>query len=145
MLGTPRYLSPEQALGLGVVDGRADLYALGCVAWWLLAGNEIYPRPDEDSALRSHALEPIPDLRGRVRGWLPLGLETLVVALLAKRPEDRPRDARAVIESLRSIDVPPDHAWTEVRAQMWWLEHKPPEKQTKPTGPGVARTIMAQR
>jgi hypothetical protein len=76
---------------------------------------------------------------------LPIGLETLVVALLAKRPEDRPRDARAVIESLRSIDVPPDHAWTEVRAQMWWLEHKPPEKQTKPTGPGVARTIMAQR
>ena len=144
VVGTPGYIAPEQAIGVAV-DARADLYALGCVAWWLLAGNEIYPRPDEDSALRSHALEPIPDLRGRVRGWLPVGLETLVVALLAKRPEDRPRDARAVIESLRSIDVPPDHAWTEVRALAWWLEHKPPEKQTKPTGPGVARTIMAQR
>ena len=97
--------------------------------------------------MRSHALEPIPELRPRVRGWLPVELETLVVALLAKRPEDRPRDARAVIEALRAIEIPPEHAWTEVRAQAWWPEHKPAEKQTKPTGPGVrrARSVRAAR
>ena len=144
VVGTPGYIAPEQAVGVAV-DARADLYALGCVAWWLLAGNEVFPRPDEDAAIRSHALEPIPDLRARVRGWLPVGLETLVVALLAKRPEDRPASARAVIEALRAIDVPTEHAWTETRAQMWWAENKPPEKPTKPTGPGVSRTIMPQR
>jgi len=144
VVGTPGYIAPEQAVGVAV-DARADLYALGCVAWWLLAGNEIYPRPDEESAMRSHALEPIPELRPRVRGWLPIGLEVLVVALLAKRPEDRPRDARAVIEALRAIEIPAHEAWTEVRAQAWWAEYKPVEKQTKPTGPGVARMILAQR
>ena len=76
------------------VDARADLYALGCVAWWLLTGNEVYPRPTEDAAIRSHAEEPIPALRPRVRGWLPDGLERLVVALLAKRSEGSP-DGRA--------------------------------------------------
>ena len=144
VVGTPGYIAPEQAVG-EAVDARADLYALGCVAWWLLAGNEIYPRPDEESAMRSHALEPIPELRPRVRGWLPIGREVLVVALLAKRPEDRPRDARAVIEALRAIEIPAHEAWTEVRAQAWWAEYKPAEKQTKPTGPGVARMILAQR
>ena len=143
IVGTPGYIAPEQAVGVAV-DARADLYALGCVAWWLLAGNEIYPRPDEDAAMRSHALEPIPALRPRVRGWLPVALEELVVALLAKRPEDRPRDARAVIEALRAIEVPADQAWTEARARQWWTEHKPVENPTKPTGPGGGKLIMAQ-
>src|SRR3569623_2111362 len=109
VVGTPGYIAPEQAVGVAVAE-RADLYALGCVAWWLLAGNELYPRPDEESAMRSHALEPIPELRPSVR-------EVLGVALLAKRPEDRPREARAVIEALRAIEIPAHEAWTEVRAQ----------------------------
>ncbi|HEY0251195.1 MAG TPA: serine/threonine-protein kinase, partial [Kofleriaceae bacterium] len=73
VVGTPGYIAPEQATGT-VIDARADLYALGCVAWWLLAGNEVFPRPTEDAARRSHAEEAVPDLRSRVRGWLPEGL-----------------------------------------------------------------------
>ncbi|HEX7704723.1 MAG TPA: serine/threonine protein kinase [Kofleriaceae bacterium] len=143
LVGTPGYIAPEQAVGVSV-DARADLYALGCVAWWLLAGNEVYPRPTEDAAIRSHAEEPIPALRPCVRGWLPEGLERLVVALLAKDPNDRPKDARAVIIALREIAIDPDHAWTEARAQAWWLTNKPLEKRTRPSGPGISRTIVPQ-
>ncbi|HET9987604.1 MAG TPA: hypothetical protein VFQ65_03775, partial [Kofleriaceae bacterium] len=50
-----------------------------------------------------------------------------------------------VIAALQAIEVPAEHAWTETLAQVWWLENKPSEKQTKPTGPGIARTIVAQR
>ena len=143
LVGTPGYIAPEQAVGVSV-DARADLYALGCVAWWLLAGNEVYPRPTEDAALRSHAQEPIPALRPRVRGWLPEGLEHLVIALLAKDPNDRPHDARAVIAALREIQIDPDHAWTEARAQAWWLANKPLEKRTRPSAPGISKTIVPQ-
>jgi len=141
-VGTPGYIAPEQAIGVAV-DARADLYALGCVAWWLLAGNEVYPRPDEEAAIRSHAQEPVPALRPRVRGWLPDALDELVHALLAKSPADRPRDARAVIAALRAISIPAEHAWTDARAHAWWVAHKPPEKKTQPTGPGAGRMIVA--
>jgi serine/threonine protein kinase len=142
LVGTPGYIAPEQAIGI-TVDARADLYALGCVAWWLLAGNEVYPRPTEDAALRSHAEEPVPPLRPRVRGWLPDGLERLVLSMLAKDPNDRPNDARAVIVALREIAIEPEHAWTEPRAQAWWFTNKPLEKRSQPSKPGVGKTIRA--
>ncbi|MEO8552480.1 MAG: serine/threonine-protein kinase, partial [Kofleriaceae bacterium] len=142
-VGTPGYIAPEQAIGVAV-DARADLYALGCVAWWLLAGNEVYPRPSEEAAIRAHAQEPVPALRPRVRGWLPDALDELVRALLAKSPADRPRDARAVIAALRAIEIPAEHAWTEADAQAWWAEYQPVAKPL-PTGPGAGQMIFARR
>ncbi|CAN5595702.1 hypothetical protein BH11MYX1_BH11MYX1_09180 [soil metagenome] len=124
LVGTPGYIAPEQAIGT-TVDAHADLYALGCVAWWLLAGDEVYPRTDEDEAIRSHAEQPVPALRPRVRAWLPEGLEQLVLSLLAKDPRDRPDDARALIRALRAIEIPAEHAWSEARAQAWWSTHQP--------------------
>lgn len=143
VVGTPGYIAPEQATGT-VIDARADLYALGCVAWWLLAGNEVFPRPTEDAAIRSHAEEPVPDLRAKVRGWLPDALEQLVVQTLAKDPRDRPHDARAMIAALRAIEIPPEHAWTGARAEAWWAEHRPLEARSKPSSPGMPRTIVAK-
>ncbi|HEY1548596.1 MAG TPA: serine/threonine protein kinase [Kofleriaceae bacterium] len=124
LVGTPGYIAPEQAFG-EVIDARADLYALGCVAWWLLAGNEVFPREDDEAAIRSHAQEPVPDLRARMRGWLPIELEQLVLACLAKSPNKRPRDARAMIAALRAIEIPAEHAWDDERAAAWWREHQP--------------------
>ncbi len=144
LVGTPGYIAPEQALGVAA-DARADLYALGCVAWWLLAGNEVYPRPDEDAAIRSHAEDPIPDLRARVRGWLPDGLDQIVRACLAKQPDDRPRDARAMIAMLRAIEIPDEHAWSEARAQAWWREHQPLDRRTRPSASAIPRMIVPQR
>ncbi|MFT3696923.1 MAG: protein kinase [Kofleriaceae bacterium] len=143
LVGTPGYIAPEQATGT-IIDARADLYALGCVAWWLLVGNEVFPRPTEDAAIRSHAEDPIPDLRTRVRGWLPEALEQLVLATLAKDPRDRPHDARAMMTALRAIEIPPEHAWTVERAEAWWAEHRPLEQRSKPSSPGQPRTLVAK-
>ncbi len=119
VIGTPGYIPPEQAVG-EPLDARGDLYALGCVAWWLLTGADVYAGVAADDLIRTHVTEPIPDLRTRVHGWLPVELEQLIVRCLAKRPADRPHDARALAASLVAIEVPPEHAWTKAMAVTWW-------------------------
>ena len=87
--------------------------------------SEVFPRPDEESALRSHAHDPVPSLRGRVQGWLPEALEQLILSCLAKRPQERPDDCRAMAQLLRAIPIPAEHAWTEAMAQAWWQRNRP--------------------
>jgi serine/threonine-protein kinase len=125
VIGTPGYIPPEQATGQRA-DQRSDLYALGCVAWWLLTASEVFARPDEETAIRSHVNEPVPPLRPRVKGWLPAELEAIVLGLLEKDPERRPEHARALAAALREIEIPEEHAWTEHRAQAWWFTYRPP-------------------
>ena len=143
MVGTPGYIPPEQAYG-DAIDARADLYALGCVAWWLLAGNEVFPRDNDDDAIRSHALEPVPDLRAKVGGWLPAGLEQLVRSCLAKDPRQRPADAHAMIATLRAIEIPREFAWTDTRATEWWQAHRPAPAASSSTD-SLPRTLVPLR
>ncbi len=143
MLGTPGFMAPEQILGMQI-DARADLYSLGCVAWWLLAGNEVFTREGEAKVLHRHIHEELPSLRDKVRGWLPDELEQIVRAMLAKEATDRPRDARALAAQLRAIEIPAEHAWTPERAAAWWLDYNPPAPSvTVPTG--EVRIIMPGR
>ncbi|MFF4536983.1 serine/threonine-protein kinase [Streptomyces aureus] len=87
-VGTPAYMAPEQLGAPGTTDGRADLYALGCVLYELLTG----ARP-ECGGLYERRLPPPPSVR---RGEpLPPEVDALVLALLAPGPDDRPADARA--------------------------------------------------
>jgi serine/threonine protein kinase len=123
VIGTPGYIPPEQAVG-APLDARGDLYALGCVAWFLLTGTEVYARKTEDEVIRAHVYDQIPNLRERVQGWLPVELERLIVQCLAKRPGDRPNDARTLARALSAIQIPLEHAWTEVEAQLWWSKHQ---------------------
>ncbi|MBL0219691.1 MAG: protein kinase [Myxococcales bacterium] len=144
VVGTPGYIPPEQVTGTGA-DARSDLYALGCVAWWLLSSSEVYARPDEESAIRSHIHDPVPELRPRVKGWLPVALEALVIQLLAKNPDDRPADARELATRLRQITIPDEHAWTEQRAQAWWFAHRPRPMITAESSPlSVERLLVPQ-
>jgi serine/threonine-protein kinase len=126
------------------IDERADLYSLGCVAWWLLAGNEVFPRENEAKVLHRHIYEDIPDLREKVNGWIPDELVQIIRSLLAKEVEDRPRDARTVAAMLRAIPIPAEHAWTHERATSWWQAYKPPAPL--PTLPaGEVQVIMPGR
>ncbi|HET9992848.1 MAG TPA: serine/threonine-protein kinase, partial [Kofleriaceae bacterium] len=127
VIGTPGYIPPEQAVG-AQLDARGDLYALGCVAWWLLTGAEVYPNVSGDDLIRTHVTEPIPELR--VRGWLPAELERLVVQCLAKEPARRPHDARALADALLAIVIPPEHAWTKAMATAWWQALKAGARST---------------
>jgi serine/threonine protein kinase len=128
VIGTPGYIAPEQAMVGSKVDGRADLYALGCVAWWLLTQNEVFRRDTENASMMAHVTDPVPALRPLVKGWLPPGLEGLVLAMLAKDPDDRPPDARALIAQLRAIEIPSEHAWTDASALAWWNQTRPTAK-----------------
>ncbi|MBV8761259.1 MAG: protein kinase [Deltaproteobacteria bacterium] len=146
VVGTPGYISPEMAFA-APIDARADIYALACVAWWLLTRREVFTGPDEDAVIAMHAHDPIPALRPHVPGWLPDALESLIIRCLAKRPQERPADARALLAELRAIDIPAEHAWTDEMARAWWTKHRPPvddKAPPVPAGTSVERVIVTQ-
>jgi serine/threonine protein kinase len=120
-LGTPTFMPPEQAIGLEV-DGRADIYSLGCVAWWLLTGKLVFPANDAMAALAAHMTHVPPPLRPLVKGLLPPELERLIDRCLSKNPSERPASARELAQALRAISFDPKDAWTDERAQTWWRE-----------------------
>ena len=91
-VGTPAYMSPEQAMGEREVDGRSDIYSLGIVAYQALAGETPFKATNTPSMLMKHVSEPPPPLMSR-RPDTPPDLARAVERALAKRPEDRWRTA----------------------------------------------------
>jgi eukaryotic-like serine/threonine-protein kinase len=87
-LGTPHYMSPEQASGDPGVDGRTDVYALGCVLYEMLAGEPPYTGPTAQAIIAKRMFEPIPRIR-TVRESVPEELERAITGALAKTPADR--------------------------------------------------------
>ncbi|MDQ3367518.1 MAG: serine/threonine protein kinase [Myxococcota bacterium] len=145
MLGTPGFMAPEQVLGLPL-DGRADLYALACVGWWLLAGREVFPRGSGADAklLHQHLHAELPSLSEQVPGWCPPELEAVLVECLAKQPDDRPLDARELAARLRAIPIPAEHAWTAAKARAWWAGYHPAQVETS-VSTGEVQVIMPGR
>jgi serine/threonine protein kinase len=102
VMGTPAYLAPEQARGEPVGPG-ADLFSLGCVLYHLSAGRLPFPGASIMAvlaALSSETPRPTRELNAEV----PSALDSLIMQLLAKRPEDRPASAQAVVEALKTIE-----------------------------------------
>ncbi|MGL4175966.1 MAG: protein kinase domain-containing protein [Dermatophilaceae bacterium] len=110
VMGTAEYLAPEQATG-GRVDGRADLYALGCLLYALLAGRAPFSGPTPIATMVMHTHDPVPDLLA-ARPDTPMWLADLVDALLAKSPLDRPPGAAAVAAALEEHRAPATGATT---------------------------------
>ncbi len=100
-LGTPSYMSPEQAAGDSQLDGRSDIYSLGCVVYEMLAGGPPFSGPTAQSILARHSVDPVPSLR-TVRRMLPEGLEQAVFTALAKVPADRFASAAEFSQALTS-------------------------------------------
>ena len=122
IMGTPAYMAPEMALG-EAVDARADLYALGCVAYYLLTGEQVFSGDAVLKVITQHVQGvPVPPSE-RTELPIPAQLERLVLACLAKKPEDRPQNARQLAHSLDSID---GMTWSEEEAGQWWRQHHPP-------------------
>ena len=117
--GTPTYMAPEIAQG-GAVDARSDLYALGCVGYYLLTGRLVF---DGDTALQvilKHLEQPpVPPSR-RTDLPIPPLLEQAVMACLEKRPESRPASAGELSRLLAEVAV---GSWTQEQAAGWWSEH----------------------
>jgi serine/threonine-protein kinase len=121
-VGTPAYMAPEMALGESV-DGRADIYAIGCVAYWLLTGRPVFTgETPVATALKHVASAPVrPSHLTEVE--IPAALEELVLACLAKDPADRPQTA-AELEARLAACVSPN-AWRAENSQQWWQLHQP--------------------
>jgi serine/threonine-protein kinase len=119
--GTPAYMAPELALG-ETVDGRADLYALGCVAYYLLSGQLVFESASGFQMIAKHIQEaPIPPSQRTELDVAP-DLDRVVLACLAKRPEDRPQSAAELDRMLAEIEIEP---WSEEEATRWWRTHQP--------------------
>jgi serine/threonine-protein kinase len=117
--GTPSTMAPEVARG-GPIDGRTDLYALGCVAYWLLTGRPVFEGKSVYDLVSQH-LQAAPDPPSRHAPAVPRSLDLIVLSCLAKSPDDRPPDARSLGHMLRELELRP--RWTDVSADAWWTEH----------------------
>jgi hypothetical protein len=120
--GTPLYLAPETVIAPETVDARTDIYALGAVGYWLLTGTHVFSGKSTVEVC-AHHLHSIPD-RPSTRLGAPVSpdLEAVLLACLAKRPEERPASAHVLRERLRACAVA--GRWTNARAAEWWAAHR---------------------
>ena len=127
MLGTPGYMAPEVALG-DAVDGRADLYAVGCVAYYMLTGEPVFQGTPMQVMAQHLQATPVPPSQ-RVAVPIPPAMDRLVLDCLAKKPENRPASAAELERRLASIDVepwtPPRHTGGGPRPGRQWTHPSP--------------------
>jgi serine/threonine-protein kinase len=121
--GTPAYMAPEIALGRTDVDARADIYALGCVAYFLLTGTLVFPDENPMSMALKQVQETPDPPSSRTEIPIPQDLERVVMRCLEKKADDRPASAREVADLLEACVLPP---WTSDDAAAWWERHLPP-------------------
>jgi hypothetical protein len=100
--GTPAYMAPEMAHDR-TVDGRADIYSLGCVAYYLLTGRLVFQGDNPLQTILKHLQQPPEPPSGVTDRPIPPALEELVLACLAKRPEDRPPSAAVLSQRLAQV------------------------------------------
>ena len=130
--GTPAFIAPEIALGRPGVDARADIYSIGCVAYYLLTGQLVFAGDTPVAMALAHVQErPVPPSE-RSELDIPPALDSLILDCLAKNAADRPESAVELARCLATI-VPQD-AWTADTAHAWWELHRPAMAE----GPGSA-------
>jgi serine/threonine-protein kinase len=118
-LGTPSYMSPEQVSSDAALDGRSDLYALGCVLFEMLIGEPPFGGPTAQVIMARHAVQPVPSLRA-VRHTIPPELEHAVHTLLAKTPADRYQTAEEFIAALETPTTLPRTVALPARPSSVW-------------------------
>jgi serine/threonine-protein kinase len=115
-LGTPSYMSPEQAAGSHALDARSDLYALGCVLFEMLAGQPPFTGPTAQAIMARHAMDPVPSLH-TVRSTIPGALQQVLNKALAKVPADRFATVEQFQRALASaLQAPQDSR----QPSRWW-------------------------
>lgn len=130
VLGTPAYVAPESLRGSKYVDGRADLYAVGAVGYFLLTGRLLFDHDQPVAMARAHLLEPAPRVSERVP--VPRELDDLLYQCLRKEPEERPQTARELGEHLER--VPLETPWTQTLAEEWWSKKRTQKGRTRRAG-----------
>ena len=114
--GTPDYMAPEMTLG-NPVDGRADIYAVGCVGYYMLTGQPVFQAANVYHMIARH-LNDTPVRPSEVaKQPVPRVLEDLILSCLRKSPEERPQSAADLARGLAAV---PGEPWGEDQAEAWW-------------------------
>jgi serine/threonine-protein kinase len=129
--GTPAYMPPEMVLGDGSVDGRADLYSLGCVGYWLVTGRLVFDGMNPMAVMAAHAHQDPKPITEHTPGQVDPGLDALIMTCLAKDPARRPATALELSRSLKALGI--ERHWSEEQASVWWAEHFPVTNTTEAT------------
>jgi serine/threonine-protein kinase len=134
LTGTPAYMPPERVQG-GDADERSDIYALGCVAYWMLTGHTVFA--GDPMAMMLHHVRTVPQPPSQsAPGPIPARLEQIVLACLEKMPGRRPPSAIDLWRQLGEVTVATP--WTADRAESWWREHLPAQAGPAPGGDATA-------
>jgi serine/threonine-protein kinase len=120
VLGTAAYLAPESLKGSVHVDARADIYALGAVAFWLITGRLVFEYDKPLPMVKAHLSEVPPRAASVSRFDVPPALDQLIADCLEKDPAARPASALELSQRLSEISV--TEAWTQQQAQGWWRD-----------------------
>ena len=121
LTGTPAYMPPERVLGSDA-DERSDIYALGCVAHWMLTGQTVFA--GDPMAMMLHHVRTAPQPASKAApGPVPARLEQIVLACLEKTPHQRPPSVIDLWRQLGEVEV--TTPWTAERAERWWRQHLP--------------------
>ena len=130
--GTPAYMSPEMALGEKNVDARADIYSLGCVAYWLLTGQLVFEGNTPLAVLVAHIQKPPIPPSERTELVIPEDLERVILSCLDKDPGKRPQSAQELARLLETCRVA--GGWNRTQAEDWWRTHAPSLAVPLPVG-----------
>ena len=146
VMGTPDFMSPEQAMGATDIDHRTDIYSLGCTLYYLLTCRTLYEGPTMMAVLVKHREAAIPSIRD-VRTNAPAALDEIYRRMVAKIPAARYASMADVIHALENIKCTPAPPPTEAAAPMATMEFTPsevaahgvrPHDQPAEVGPGAA-------
>ena len=138
--GTPAYMAPEAIMGDSDIDRRADVYALGCVAYYLLTGQLVFEADTPMKMFVQHLqAEPVPPSH-RTELPIPPELDDFVMACLQKDPNNRPQSARDLFQMASACCA---DGWTNRHAQSWWESHLP-ELTRDPTIDAPAESGVTQ-
>ncbi len=137
LVGTPQYMAPESILDPDSVDARIDIYALGAVAYYLLAGVDVFQGKSVLEICGKHLHAPPESLKARGVA-VPPELDALVLACLSKDPAHRPQSSAELRRRLQTCVVEP---WDAAQAEAWWDEHKPALDESPVQTTGEALTL----
>jgi tRNA A-37 threonylcarbamoyl transferase component Bud32 len=149
---TPAYAAPEIARGEAAYDHRVDIYALGCVGYWLITGQRVFEADTVMQMLFEHASTTPPRPQTRTELLIPNDLEQLIMECLEKDAVRRPAGANLLAQRLSACRLPKQ--WTPERAEHWWLTHVPTPAPQRPLAdvllshegtPNVVRTLRPRR
>jgi len=126
--GTPQFMSPEQAMGVTEIDGRADIYALGAILYFMLTGRPPFDGTTPTELMVSHARDPVVP-PSKHRSGIPADLEAVALRCLAKKPDDRYPGAREMAFALAACACAGE--WDEIKAEEWWAERAVSELESQ--------------